>query len=204
MKVIYWNTRGIANLNTQRVLLNMVRHHKPVIVCLSEPFVLISSIPATFWRSLGMVPLATNDRGSHDPNIWFLGHPDFKPTVISSTSQQITVSGILDGVSCTLSTVYAKNTIVGRRQLWQDLSQIHASSIHGPWVVLGDFNCVFGAHEKRGGNPPNATSCYEFQQMCSSCNLLDVDTKGLSYTWTNRRTYVRLDRALANLGWLEA
>lgn len=204
MKIIYWNARGIANENTQQVLTNLVHRHKPFLVCLSEPFVPISSIHVTFWCSLGLSPFTTNDRGLLDPNIWFLCHHDFRSVMISASSQQITVSGSLDGLTCTLTAVYAKTTIFGRRQLWQELSHIHTSYVNGPWVVFGDFNCVFGAHEKRGGNPPSFTSCYDFQQMCTSCNLLDVVTKGLSYTWTNQRTYVRLDRALANLEWLEA
>ncbi|KAL6180078.1 hypothetical protein ACLB2K_046746 [Fragaria x ananassa] len=83
-----------------------------------------------------------------------------------------------------------------KRQLWSDLNAIHAQHVRGPWVVFGDFNCVFGAHEKRGGSPPNATSCREFQQMCTSCDLIDIPTKGLAFTWTNRRVEEQLDRAL--------
>lgn len=89
-------------------------------------------------------------------------------------------------------------------QLWQDLVSILAQHVLGPWVVLGDFNCVLGAHEKRGGGPPNASSCNEFLQMCDTCELLDIPTKGLSFTWSSRRTEVRLDRAIGNLDWIEA
>ncbi|KAK9907177.1 hypothetical protein M0R45_002183 [Rubus argutus] len=53
-------------------------------------------------------------------------------------------------------------------------------------------------------DPPSVTSCQDFQRMCSDCSLLDVPTSGLSYTWTNRRTFVRLDRALGNLAWFES
>lgn len=66
-------------------------------------------------------------------------------------------------------------------------------------LVFGDFNCILGAHEKRGGGPPSSTSCLDFQQMCNSCDLLDIPTKGLAFTWSNRRTDVRLDRALGNI-----
>ena len=31
--------------------------------------------------------------------------------------------------------------------------------------MLGDFNCVLGAHEKRGGILPNVVSCSEFPDM---------------------------------------
>jgi endonuclease/exonuclease/phosphatase (EEP) superfamily protein YafD len=74
--------------------------------------------------------------------------------VVSSTTQQITVTCLLDGIFCTLTTVYAKTAIAGRRQLWQDLLAIHSTLVHGPWLVFGDFNCILGAHEKRGGSPP--------------------------------------------------
>ena len=40
--------------------------------------------------------------------------------------------------------------------------------------------------------------------MMSDCNLLDIPTRGLSYIWTDRRTYVRLDRSLGNMEWLDA
>ncbi|PRQ24992.1 putative RNA-directed DNA polymerase [Rosa chinensis] len=70
--------------------------------------------------------------------------------------------------------------------------------------MLGDFNCVLGAHEKRGGNVPNAIACRDFQQMCTSCGMLDIDTKGVFYTWSNGRTDVRLDRAFGNSDWFEA
>lgn len=204
MNVLYWNARGFANEDTQRALRNLVHVHKPIIVCIAEPFVLIYAIPASFWRSLNLVPFATNDRGSQDPNLWLLCHVDIRPSLLASSAQQVSIYCSIDGVSCYLTAVYAKTTIAGRRLLWQDLVSIQASHVHGPWLVLGDFNCVLGAHEKRGGNLPNATSCYEFQQMCSSCNLLNIDTIGAAFTWTNRRTEVRLDRALGNLEWFDA
>lgn len=204
MKALYWNARGFGNEDTKRAFRRMVRLHRPSFVCISEPFVLISSIPVSFWRSLGLVPLTTNNRGLQDPNIWILCHVDFRFQVLSSTEQQITISGIIEGTSCVLTIVYAKTTISGRRILWNELMDINENFVHGPWLVFGDFNCIFGAHEKRGGNVPSLTSCTEFQQMCTNCGLIDIETKGLSYTWSNGRTTVRLDRSLGNLDWIEA
>ncbi|XP_061993882.1 uncharacterized protein LOC133711805 [Rosa rugosa] len=205
MKLLYWNARGIANDDTQRALLDMVRIHRPLFVCLSEPFILLESINRSFWRSLGLVPITTNNRGLQAPNLWVLGQEALQPTVISSTDQQITFSCSLDGLLCVITAVYARTTIVGRRMLWQDLSMINTSQVYGrPWVVFGDFNCILGAHEKRGGGSPNLTSCMDFQQMCTVCGLIDIPTKGLAYTWSNRRIDEKLDRALGNLEWLEA
>lgn len=204
MKVLYWNARGIANDNTKRALKHLVHVHKPLFVGLSEPFVLPCSIPVSFWRSMGLSFIASNDRGTQDPNLWLLCHSALSPTVVSTTSQQLSLSCSIDGVSFILTLVYAKTSAAGRRALWQDLVHVHALHVQGPWVVLGDFNCVLGAHEKRGGGPPVASSCRDFQQMCDSCGLIDIPMKGLSFTWSNRRTEVRLDRALSNFDWLES
>lgn len=151
MKLLYWNVRGIANADTQRALKNLVLSHKPSIVCISEPFVLASSIPVSYWRSMSLSLVSTDDRGLLDPNLWLLCHDDLMVTVLSSTDQQVTFSCSFDGVPCVVTAVYAKTSVVGRRQLWQDLMTICDLHALGPWVVLGDFNCVLGAHEKRGG-----------------------------------------------------
>ncbi|XP_024190514.1 uncharacterized protein LOC112194518 [Rosa chinensis] len=100
--------------------------------------------------------------------------------------------------------VYTKTTVAGRRHLWQELIQIHSQHGQGPRLVFGDFNCILGAHEKRGGAPPNGTSCLEFSQMCCDCELLDIPTNGLAYTWSNGHTEVRLDRSLGNMEWMNS
>ncbi|XP_062028777.1 uncharacterized protein LOC133744735 [Rosa rugosa] len=161
-------------------------------------------LPSSLWKMLNLSLCATNDRGSQAPNLWLLCPIDVRPTLLSATDQQITISCSLDGVACTITAVYARTTIQGRRQLWHDLSVIHQNGIQGPWLMLGDFNCVLGAHEKRGGNVPNAIACRDFQQMCTSCGMLDIDTKEVFYTWSNGRTDVRLDRAFGNSDWFEA
>ncbi|XP_061993341.1 uncharacterized protein LOC133711201 [Rosa rugosa] len=153
-------------------------------------------------RSLGLQLVTTNNRGLQAPNMWFLCHEALRVQVISASDQQISVSCSFEGVSCTLTAVYAKTTIAGRRHLWQELNQIHSQHGQGPRLVFGDFNCILGAHEKRGGALPNGTSCLEFSQMCSDCELLDIPTKGLAYTWSNGHTEVKLDRALGNMEWM--
>lgn len=37
-------------------------------------------------------------------------------------------------------------------------------SPQGPWLVIGDFNTVWGAHEKQGGIV-NTTSCMDFNSF---------------------------------------
>ncbi|KAL6126088.1 hypothetical protein ACLB2K_074139 [Fragaria x ananassa] len=156
-----------------------------------------------------MFPAAVNDRGDQSPNIWLICDQAIQPTLLLATEQQLTISCTLDNVSCVMTWVYAKTTTSERRRLWEDLLHIKNNFVQGPWIVLGDFNCVLGAHEKRGGILPNAISCSEFQDMSSNCELVHLPTKGLPYTWTNRRgvnvsVEMRLDRCLSNFSWMDA
>lgn len=48
--------------------------------------------------------------------------------------------------------------------------------------MLGDFNVVFGPHEKMG-IPPIQISCLDFQNAIEGSNLCYVDSKGVFSTW---------------------
>ncbi|KAL6224830.1 hypothetical protein ACLB2K_003685 [Fragaria x ananassa] len=99
--------------------------------------------------------------------------------------------------------------MIHRRALWLDLADVMCRFVHGPWLVVGDFNVVLGSHEKKGGAPVCARSCEEFQAMSDICQLVHIDTKGAQFTWARRKgvrgnVELRLDRCLANLDWLDA
>ncbi|KAG5046879.1 hypothetical protein JHK86_016285 [Glycine max] len=61
------------------------------------------------------------------------------------------------------------------------------SSNPGPWIFLGDFNVVQGAHEKRGSLLPLKQSCEDLCN-CTTSN----GRKG------SRRIDMRLDRIICN------
>lgn len=56
-------------------------------------------------------------------------------------------------------------------------------------MALGDFNAVFGAHKKKGGNVPNRVSCSDFMNMTNDGGLISLDLKGSFFTggpsWLN-------------------
>lgn len=159
-----------------------------------------------FWLSLNLTLVAVNDRGSSLPNIWVLCNNSLDPTVICNSTQPVSIKIGIDNVTCCLSFVYASTNPYTRRQLWQNLSALSLNG--GPWMVIGDFNAVIGAHEKKGGCPPLQLACREFKQMSDSCNLIHLNTTGSPFTWSNgwrSRGHIelRLDRSLCNSEWLD-
>lgn len=211
MKIFYWNLRGIANVPTQDILKKFVRDHHPDVLCISEPFVSLDSIPSQFWTSMNLVAVCTNDRGAALPNLWVFCSPSLlhNVTIISRTDKQVSIGVVFDSVHCVLISVYASTSMEGRRRLWIDIASIKENFVSGPWLVFGDFNAILGAHEKKGGAPVCRRSCEEFQAMSDICELVHVDTKGAEFTWVCRRgvrgnVEVKLDRCLASLSWLDS
>lgn len=79
-----------------------------------------------------------------------------------------------------ISGVYASIDYIQRRVLWMDLGQINAQNI--PWVIIGDFNAIFGAHEKMSGPPPLNISSDEFVSFTDSCDMIHTDMVGVEFT----------------------
>lgn len=105
-----------------------------------------------------------------------------------------------------LSTIYAKNSQLHRRELWQYLRTI-ADQYKGPWMVGGDFNDIVNAHEKFGGKQIHVNRSNNFLKCLNYCSLVDLGYCGSKFTWTNKRKIgdlilERIDRVIANYEWL--
>lgn len=92
-----------------------------------------------------------------------------------------------------------------RRESW-DLIRSLAAKSDLPWCIIGDFNDLRFAREKRGGreHPHNLLSGFE-NTICD-CNLIDLGYVGEMYTWEKSRgkeNWVQelLDRWLATQQW---
>ncbi|XP_074323958.1 uncharacterized protein LOC141660875 [Apium graveolens] len=75
-----------------------------------------------------------------------------------------------------------------------------------PWCVLGDFNDLMFAHEKKGGRPHPRRLLEGFVDAVNDCGLIDMGFSGNEFTWERARGQTnwiqeRLDRGLANQQW---
>jgi len=206
MNFLYWNIRGIDNYDTHLALKKMYLSHNPILMFVVEPMINFNQVPAWCWPSIGVSKYCTNNRGPLMPNLWALWGNELLSTVIFVSDQCIALE-----LSCFQSTVYiaaiyASNYYLTRRQLWADLTHLQGC-FQGPWLFIGDFNAILGAHEKRGRRPPPTLSCEDFLNW-SNANLLNhLPTSGSFFTWTNGRfgnenVALRLDRAVCNEAWI--
>lgn len=184
MKVLYWNARGVGNLDTRPVLQNLCMSTKPDFLFISEPWIPVDKFPVALWKKLKL--FMVNSRESDIPNLWGLCAEHLCPQVVNVSHQQISLSLLCDNTPIYISAVYACTTHTQRRQLWLELANLQQSHV-GPWCFIGDFNSVLGAHEKKGGGLPLRASCEEFRSWSESGHLTHLLTRGVDFTWSNGR-----------------
>ncbi|KAL2901089.1 LINE-1 retrotransposable element ORF2 protein [Bienertia sinuspersici] len=114
-------------------------------------------------------------------------------------------SGALEEFFCTF--IYAHNDAKLRDSLWETLSKLN-SKLRGPWLMMGDFNCVINI-EERIGSAVRQKVMDPMRRCISECELQDIPYSGHFYTWSNKqvtedRVWSKLDRVMANEKWLEA
>ncbi|XP_043687595.1 uncharacterized protein LOC122638812 [Telopea speciosissima] len=136
--------------------------------------------------------------------------PNFYDVVLVQKSKQfihakVSIVGTSVFFFCTV--VYALNSVVARKELWEDVGAI-ASAIINPWAVLGDFNVIRSNNEKIGGDPVRIEAMDDFNSFIDGAGLLDLKWKGEALTWNNRqvgdaRICCKLDRVLVNLAWMD-
>ncbi|XP_058758128.1 uncharacterized protein LOC131631355 [Vicia villosa] len=95
---------------------------------------------------------------------------------------------------------------VRRRDAWNMLRDLRDMAIT-PWCIIGDFNDLLSQQDKRGNLLHPNWLCNGFRQAVNECDLTDISLEGYQFTWTKSRgkdhmVEERLDRALANSGWL--
>ena len=84
--------------------------------------------------------------------------------------------------------IYGFNHDGPRSQLWKDLRLI-ADHMDDPWCVLGDFNSVLYASDRKGGTAVLDTEIAAFADTIRECRLHELPSSGPYYSWTNRTVW---------------
>ncbi|KAJ8419773.1 hypothetical protein Cgig2_002904 [Carnegiea gigantea] len=65
-----------------------------------------------------------------------------------------------------------------------------------PWCVMGDFNSVLHPGERTGGDEIQSAEITYFSQCLKDCDLYEINTTGVFFTWTNKTVWSKIDRVL--------
>ena len=80
------------------------------------------------------------------------------------------------------------------------------SSFSGPWVVIGDLNCIKQSKEKHGGCVVAKSSISHLRDFMSNTGTIDLGFTSPSFTWSNKKEGLanikeRLDQCICDKEW---
>ncbi|XP_077222163.1 uncharacterized protein LOC143856007 [Tasmannia lanceolata] len=153
IKVGCWNVRGICSRRRRKDIKSLMINEKLPFIGLLETkaskdnFEEYSSEIADSWSRYANYHHTDRDR------IWILWNSALVNFTVHNDSLQHIhgdIEYIHSGIKISITIVYAKNSGIDRRHLWDDLRTI-APTINKPWLVVGDFNIVRFCDERYGG-----------------------------------------------------
>ncbi|XP_056862412.1 uncharacterized protein LOC130510091 [Raphanus sativus] len=154
----------------------------------------------------------TDDNYGFSPlgKIWLVWHPSLLVTIISKSLQMITAEVTWPSLQTNvfISVVYASNDPKERSLLWSELTDLATSQgmDDKPWLILGDFNQIRDPMEH--SLPPTLNMdkrIREFNQCLLDASVEDLNFRGTTFTWWNKRKLAplakKLDMSLVNDEW---
>ncbi|XP_021826248.1 uncharacterized protein LOC110767113 [Prunus avium] len=179
--------------------MELIHNHHVDILFLCEPRISSKKAIDTV-KSLGFPCYEIVDSVGFSGGLWLLWKDtNVNIEILGSTDQSITTCVTSPGKTpWLLTTIYASPCGPKREKLWEYLDFVN--SCHQlPWVLAGDFNEMLHVEDKLGG----ALSIRHkgFKKWFDNHAMVDLGFYGPKYTWTNKRVFERLDRAICNLAW---
>lgn len=129
--------------------------------------------------------------------------------LVDSSAQHITCKArcLVTNTEFVVSFVYAFNTVIGRRVLWNDLVEVKNSfPDNTAWCILGDFNACLNPSETNH-SLYWTNSMLEFKDFTLQNGITDLSFSGHRFTWWDGNILSpickKLDRCLVNDIWLQ-
>ncbi|KAJ8420486.1 hypothetical protein Cgig2_025400 [Carnegiea gigantea] len=69
------------------------------------------------------------------------------------------------------------------------------------WCILGDFNAVLHKEDRYGGNPVTDHDIQELIVLQTNCEIHELHSTGVYFSWTNKTTWSRINRVFINTYW---
>ncbi|KAL0650948.1 hypothetical protein Bca4012_093639 [Brassica carinata] len=214
MKIFSWNVRGLNNNDRQRSIRSWLNNFGSSVGAFLETHVSEENSVQVAVGCLQGWRFESNYSEVAGGRIWLVWDPALSVMVFQKSEQMI-ICGVFEPetqTSLTVGFVYVYNTEVQRRSLWDEIQQVSSHNLvrNKPFLILGDFNQIVSASEHFSILPYDlpVRGMDEFRNCLGQCELEDLETRGIFFTWSNNREddpiIRKLDRALGNEAWRDA
>ncbi|XP_039141957.1 uncharacterized protein LOC120279156 [Dioscorea cayenensis subsp. rotundata] len=206
-KLCCWNCRGLSSRDTCARIFRLIHQDKLSILCLVETRAnsdRISKFCSKLSKSWDWAAILADGFSGGILVCWKKGIGQVTPIATSRRVLHILISSSYFK-NTIISVVYNSCRFQSQCSVWYELSKI--SSLHLPWLIIGDFNSILSPSDHKGGRfYYYSRKALFFRDFIDSNNLFNLNSSGPPFTWCNNqrglaRRWARLDRCLVNLEW---
>ncbi|XP_074342384.1 uncharacterized protein LOC141679922 [Apium graveolens] len=205
MSLIAWNCRGLGSPRTVRFLREITQQIKPSFIFLSETLAKKSRV-IEVCKTINYAGCWVVESQGQSGGLALIWKNEGSCTLRESNTHFIDFEVENEQVGRWRYTGFYGCPEWGRkRESWNVLRTL-AEKSNLPWCVIGDFNNLMYANEKRGGPEYPRSMLTGFVETLMECNLMDLGFTGERYTWEKSRgtshwVQERLDRGVATQAW---
>ncbi|XP_076934499.1 uncharacterized protein LOC143600808 [Bidens hawaiensis] len=202
-----WNVRGVNRFPKQSEVRQVIAENKISLCAILESHVQPSNLNGICSRIFRNWSWSSNGNVCEKYSRVIVGwDTNVMDLMILSQSDQVVHTQISlksDRKVIFFSFIYAHNSYLLRRQLWQNLL-IHNNFVNNqPWIVMGDFNTIMNLDESTSCASSRDISMVEFKDCIQELEILDLKFTGLQYTWNQKPKgdsglMKKLDRIMGN------
>lgn len=195
----------MGNSCAVRILGDFIRSHKPDFLFLSETLVTSNKI-ATLCSKFHFHNSFAVDCNGRSGGLAIFWKRSFNCNVQDYSSNHINVQvNWCNNVNWRLTCFYGFPERSRRHESWEFIKFLAAQSSL-PWCILGDFNDMMYASDKKGTHAHPQHLFNGFCKTIEDCHLIELDLAGGRFTWEKSRgssnwISERLDRAFASEAW---
>ena len=187
-----WNVRGLNKARKQIEVTRFISSHNISLFSLLETKVKRQGLGALYQHFCPLWcfthNLAWHNEGGRIIVAW--KSDELKVDIKHCSSQLIHVEVTpIVGQIFHCSFVYGASDKKGREDLFAQLESVKMH-IDGPWLIMGDFNCIVDLNERIGQRPRNH-EVEPLRRCMETCEIHDLKSTGRFFTWTNKHRVPR-------------
>jgi len=214
MKIISLNVRGFGGDVRWKYMKELISKEKPGLVCLQETkLISVSAFKCFgFWGSndVSWIHKGIDNEGGGILTLW--DKKVFNCTKSVDGKGYVLIEGVYNCISSgkdvkvVIMNIYTPCPNKEKMLLWREIQDVLASVNSSIKCVIGDFNSVRIASERKGigSGVVNNSDIARFREFLERCELKGIPAVGSKYTWyrPNGTARSRLDRVLVFDEWM--
>ncbi|PWA97296.1 RNA-directed DNA polymerase, eukaryota, Reverse transcriptase zinc-binding domain protein [Artemisia annua] len=185
MKIATWNIRGLSNPDKQKEVKKFIAEENLQMCAILETHIKYKKVGDNIFGNWDyVINVEDNNKGCRIMVGWNQNMVDVRMINKSRQSLLLLVETIGQRKSFFYTIVYASNSGIERRRLWNELGAYKQITNGTAWVIIGDFNVTLEVNEHSNGSSKYTSDMIEFKKCVEEVEIEDLLSSGFQYTWT--------------------